>query len=238
MKEIVGSLYGRSVVITAGPTREGIDPVRFVSNYSSGKMGFALAEAAVSQGAQVTLVAGPVALDTPAGVKRIDVVTAEDMLNACTNLLPFDIFISAAAVADYKPMNFEMQKIKKRIGEDEGITVHLVRNPDIVKTVANAAARPFTVGFAAETENWVENAISKITSKNLDLIVLNDVADKQITFGSDFGAVTVIDRILNRVDIAMARKEKVAEEIVRIIGSASIGGINVPLKILEGDVCS
>lgn len=183
-------LDGVNVVITAGPTREAIDPVRYISNHSSGKMGFALAQAAVEAGASVTLIAGPVSLAGPDRVLRIDVDSAEQMHQATMdNLANCDIFIGAAAVADYRPARIVNQKIKKSA---EAISIELIRNPDIIAEVASHEQRPFTVGFAAETQDVISYAQSKLEKKNLDLIIANDVSNTEIGFNSDDNAVTVI----------------------------------------------
>lgn len=183
-------LDGVKVVITAGPTREAIDPVRYISNHSSGKMGFALAAAAAELGATVTIISGPVALQTPDGVHRIDIESAEQMHQSVLELLGnCDIFIGAAAVADYRPVAAAEQKIKK---SSESMSIALTRNPDIISAVANHQHRPFTVGFAAETQNVEEYARGKLEKKKLDLIIANDVANKEIGFNSDNNAVSVI----------------------------------------------
>lgn len=183
-------LDGVNLVITAGPTREAIDPVRYISNHSSGKMGFALAQAAVEAGASVTLIAGPVSLAGPDRVLRIDVDSAEQMHQATMdNLANCDIFIGAAAVADYRPARIVNQKIKKSA---EAISIELIRNPDIIAEVASHQQRPFTVGFAAETQDVISYAQSKLEKKNLDLIIANDVSNTEIGFNSDDNAVTVI----------------------------------------------
>ena len=186
------ALNGKHVMITAGPTREAIDPVRYISNESSGKMGFAMAEAAVDAGAKVTLIAGPVNLETPAHVERVDVVSTADMHQAVFGHLPnCDIFIGSAAVADYRPVQVADRKIKK--GDDNhSMSIELVRNPDIIAEVAASESRPFTVGFAAETNDLIEYAQKKLQQKNLDLIIANDVADKQIGFNSNDNEVTLI----------------------------------------------
>ncbi len=185
------ALAGRHVVITAGPTREALDPVRYISNHSSGKMGYALAEAARQSGARVTLISGPVNLAVPAGVERVDAVSAEQMLNAslaaCADA---DLFIAAAAVADYRAASVAEQKIKK---SQEAMQINLVKNPDIVAAVAALAQRPFTVGFAAETQQVESYARDKMTRKKLDMIIANDVSQAGIGFNSDDNAVTVID---------------------------------------------
>ncbi len=188
-------LAGVSIAITAGPTREAIDPVRYISNHSSGKMGFALAQAAAARGAKVTLISGPVQLATPTGVSRIDVVSAEQMceaaLTAATN---HDIFIGCAAVADFRMADVATQKLKKQAGSDT-LTLQLVKNPDIIaQAAALTSQRPFTVGFAAETENVAAYATQKLTQKNLDLICANDVSDPALGFNSEQNAITVYSK--------------------------------------------
>jgi phosphopantothenoylcysteine decarboxylase/phosphopantothenate--cysteine ligase len=184
-------LDGKRVLITAGPTREAIDPVRFISNHSSGKMGFALAEAAAAAGAQVTLVAGPVNLATPEQVERVDVDSAQQMYDAVmARVDACDVFIASAAVADYRPRLVADQKIKKQ--HSEAMTIELVRNPDIVASVAARDPHPFTVGFAAETRDVEGYARDKLERKKLDMIVANDVAAAGIGFNSDNNAVTVL----------------------------------------------
>lgn len=183
-------LDGVKVVITAGPTREAIDPVRYISNHSSGKMGFALARAACDAGASVTLISGPVALATPDGVTRIDVVSADEMYAAVMAAVPdCQLFIGCAAVADYRPAAIAEQKIKKN---DDEMQLTLVRNPDIISAVAARADRPLTVGFAAETERVLDHARAKLERKGLDAIIANDVARAGIGFNSDDNEVTVI----------------------------------------------
>ena len=168
-----GPLAGLSVMITAGPTREPVDPVRYISNRSSGKMGFALAETAARMGAAVTLVTGPVHLPTPSGVRRLEVETAVQMLEAVQgNLDGVDIFIGAAAVSDYRVETLAEHKIKKT---RDRVSLELVRNPDILESVSTlpAAQRPYTVGFAAETEQLEKYARAKLSSKKLDMIAAN-----------------------------------------------------------------
>ncbi|WP_045456109.1 bifunctional phosphopantothenoylcysteine decarboxylase/phosphopantothenate--cysteine ligase CoaBC [Vibrio campbellii] len=185
-------LAGKSVLITAGPTREAIDPVRYISNHSSGKMGFALANAAAQLGAKVTLVSGPVSLNTPAGVERIDVASAQEMSDAVMAHAPsHDAFISCAAVADYRPENVASQKLKKTENNDQ-MTINMVKNPDIVATVANMVEqRPFTVGFAAETNDVETYARGKLVKKNLDMICANDVSVEGQGFNSNDNAITL-----------------------------------------------
>lgn len=208
----------KHVVITAGPTQEALDPVRFISNHSSGKMGFALAQAAKQLGAQVTLIAGPVNLATPAGVTRIDVKSAEQMLTASLSACEqADVFIASAAVADYRAKTVAEQKIKKT-AENDNLTIELIKNPDIVQTIANLKQnRPFVVGFAAETHNVIDYAKNKLARKNLDLIIANDVAQQGIGFNSDDNAVTVInaEKILSQID--RCSKQSLALQLMQII---------------------
>lgn len=211
------ALTGRHVLITAGPTQENIDPVRYITNHSSGKMGFALAEAAVEAGAKVTLITGPVHLPTPERVNRIDVVSARDMLAACEAAMPCDLLIAAAAVADYRPEVVAAHKMKKDPTSGEGLLLQLVRNPDILATLAGRADRPFSVGFAAETENLLEYASRKLKDKNLDLIVANDVANPSIGFNSEENAITIIDRALHQNSFAQTSKGKIARQLIAFI---------------------
>lgn len=185
-----GALSGKRVVITAGPTREPIDPVRYISNHSSGKMGYALAAAAKMAGADVVLVSGPVALDAPAGVERRFVTTAQDMLDESSRAVDegCDLFIATAAVADYRPDACAVDKIKKT---DDAMNVALVRNPDTLATIASRTDAPFTVGFAAETRDVEHYALDKLSRKNLNMIVANDVSAPGLGFNSDDNAVTV-----------------------------------------------
>ncbi|MCH8497960.1 MAG: bifunctional phosphopantothenoylcysteine decarboxylase/phosphopantothenate--cysteine ligase CoaBC [Marinobacter sp.] len=184
-----GPLAGCQLVLTAGPTREPIDPVRYISNHSSGKMGYALAQAARDAGATVTLVSGPVALAAPSGVQRVMVTTAEEMLAAVQQALPgCDIFVATAAVADYRPATAAGDKIKKTA---EAMSVPLVRNPDVLATVAAQPNPPFCVGFAAETRDLAHYAQDKLSRKKLDMIVANDVSVPGQGFNSDQNAVTV-----------------------------------------------
>jgi phosphopantothenoylcysteine decarboxylase/phosphopantothenate--cysteine ligase len=213
-----GALTGRHVVITAGPTREALDPVRYLSNHSSGKMGFALAAACVEAGARVTLIAGPVALATPERVSRVNVTSAEEMLAAAQKAVAAaDIFIATAAVADYRPRAVAEQKIKKSA---DTLTLELVRNPDIVATIAAREPRPFVVGFAAETEKVVVHARDKLQRKQLDMIACNDVARADIGFQSDDNALTVLwpegERVLEK-----ASKAVIARQLVALIAECS-----------------
>ncbi|NLZ77894.1 MAG: bifunctional phosphopantothenoylcysteine decarboxylase/phosphopantothenate--cysteine ligase CoaBC [Gammaproteobacteria bacterium] len=211
------ALTGKHVVITAGPTREDIDPVRYITNHSSGKMGFSLAEAAAEAGARVTLISGPVHLSTPDRVERINVNSARDMLAACEAAMPCDILIAAAAVADYRPEASAEHKLKKDPNSVDGMTLKMIRNPDILATIAKRADRPFSVGFAAETQNLLEYAAGKLRDKNLDLIVANDVANTDIGFNSDDNALTVIDRQQQQTSFAQTSKSKIARQLITFI---------------------
>ena len=209
-------LAGLRVVITAGPTREAIDPVRFISNHSSGKQGFALATAARQAGADVCLISGPVNVPTPCQVNRIDVITAQQMLDAVTlQIENCDIFIGVAAVADYKPEEIKVQKIKKS-QKTRNSSLKLIENPDIILSVTQRKNPPYTVGFAAETESALENARDKRRRKNLDLIVVNDVSDSRIGFDSAENEVTLIwesgEKMLKR-----ASKELISQSIISSI---------------------
>jgi phosphopantothenoylcysteine decarboxylase/phosphopantothenate--cysteine ligase len=185
-------LKGARVLITAGPTREPLDPVRFISNHSSGKQGFALAEAALGAGAEVTLVSGPVAITTPPGAIRVDVTTALEMHDCVmARVANHDVFIGVAAVADFRPDSACAEKIKKTSGRNT-LSLDLVENPDIIAAVASLPDRPLAIGFAAETERALENARDKLARKGLDLIVVNDVSDQRIGFDSDDNEVTLI----------------------------------------------
>lgn len=208
-------LTGLHVVINAGPTREAIDPVRYITNQSSGKMGFAIAEAAAEAGARVTLISGPVNLPTPTRVKRIDVVRAQDMYEACLNAVDggCDIFIATAAVADYRPTVTADHKIKK---STEEIHLTLVKNPDIVAAVSAHDKRPFTVGFAAETRDVMNYARAKLENKKLDMIATNDVSGENVGFNSDNNALTVIWPGGHKV-LPLAAKRQIAKQLVELV---------------------
>ena len=210
-------LAGRRLLISAGPTFEDLDPVRFLGNRSSGKMGFALAAEAARMGAQVTLVAGPVALCTPDRVQRIDVRRAVQMRDAVIAALPGqDVFISAAAVADYMPAQTEPRKIKKSAAS---LSLELVRTPDIVSEVARHPQRPsLVVGFAAETNDVERHALGKLQSKGLDLIAANDVAAEGIGFESDDNALTVYSS-KQRHAIERGSKAEVARRLLELIAA-------------------
>ena len=217
------SLAGRHVVVTAGPTQEAIDPVRFISNHSSGKQGYALALAAIEAGARVTLISGPTNVAAPERATVVNVRSADEMLEAVmSSVSDADIFIGVAAVADFRPASVETQKIKKSGGSV--MTLSLVQNPDILKTVANLESRPFTVGFAAETENLMEYARTKLTAKNLDMIIANNVADTSIGFNSDHNETTVIIRTITEqgtriteADQPKMSKENLSRKLIELI---------------------
>jgi phosphopantothenoylcysteine decarboxylase/phosphopantothenate--cysteine ligase len=204
-----GSFADRHVVVTAGSTQEFIDPVRIITNRSSGKMGYALAEAARDRGAEVTLITGPTLLTKPVGVEVIDVCTAEEMFKAVKNAVPrADVLIMAAAVADYRPKSTAKEKIKEK---GIGLTLELERTPDILKEVEGNFIR---VGFAAESENMVENATQKLQQKKLDLIVANDITAKDSGFGADSNRVTIIDKDDKVESLPLLLKREVAEKVL------------------------
>ena len=209
-------LQGKSILVTAGPTREPIDPVRYISNRSSGKMGYAIAEAARRRGASVTLISGPTSVTPPAGVKVTQVTTASQMHDAVIqNLRGQRIVIKAAAVADYTPAATATRKIKKEQGSE--LTLSLQKNPDILESVAGATPRPFIVAFAAETDSVEENAREKLSRKDADLIVANDVSDASIGFDSDDNEVLVIARDGATTRIAKAPKMVIANRILDLV---------------------
>ena len=217
-----GPLSGRRVLVTAGPTRERIDPVRFVSNRSSGRMGFAVAEAAREAGADVVLITGPVALPGPLGVRRIDVESAADMLSAVQREVPgVDFFISTAAVADYRPAHPPEQKIKK---SSERLALDMERTVDVIASVAARAERPFVVGFAAETENVEQHARTKMLKKNLDMIAANEVGHDK-AFDCEDNQLIVLSRGA-RHELARAGKLALARGLIALIAQelAARGG--------------
>lgn len=222
--EKFGLLAGKKVTITAGPTREAIDPVRYISNHSTGKMGFSLAAACYAAGAEVTLIAGPVSLDTPNGVKRKNVASAMQMLDESMKKLDdgCDIFIATAAVADYRVAQVAEHKIKKAGDE---LNVALIKNPDVVATIAQQQKRPFMVGFAAETQNIEAYAAGKLVAKKLDMIACNDVSRADIGFASDENAMTVFfaeQYQLEQRDLEKASKQEIAQQLVEAIHDALI----------------
>ena len=214
-------LAGKKVLLTAGPTFEPIDPVRGLTNLSSGKTGFALTRAARDAGAQVTLIAGPTALATPRGVKRIDVTTAREMMNAVMDQLPADVFISVAAVADWHVTNPSANKIKKSASATPPV-MQFAANPDILATVAALPSAPYCVGFAAESDDVLENARRKLISKRVPLIVANRAQD---VFGSDSSAVSLIDAngvtALPTADKVVQARRLISEIAARLTRSAT-----------------
>jgi phosphopantothenoylcysteine decarboxylase/phosphopantothenate--cysteine ligase len=208
-----GLLAGLNVLITAGPTRERLDPVRYLTNRSSGKMGFAVAAAAREAGAHVTVVSGPVQLQTPTGVTRINVESARDMYAAVhRHVADADVFIAAAAVADFQPVIIAKQKIKKQGGS---VNLELEPAPDIIKSVADMPRRPFVVGFAAETNDVEDNARIKLKRKKLDMIAANQVGDG-IAFDCEDNALTVIWPG-GKLEVARGPKIDVARELIALI---------------------
>jgi len=216
-----GPLSGKKVLITAGPTREAVDPVRYLSNNSSGKMGYALAQAAAEAGAEVVLVSGPVSLPTPVRVKRVDTQSAMDMLQAVNKEIPTtDLFIACAAVADYRAEHIAEQKIKKT---GDRLTLKLVKNPDILETVGQMDSRPFCVGFAAESENVLANARTKLLQKKADLIIANDISRPDIGFGQDANEVNLISAS-EEIKIPKMEKKILARQLIKEIRQRWLGG--------------
>jgi phosphopantothenoylcysteine decarboxylase/phosphopantothenate--cysteine ligase len=210
-------LVNKNVLITAGPTHEPIDPVRYIGNYSSGKMGYALAEAAHEDEANVTLISGPVYLSVPNNINHIKVTTAQEMYQAVMNHVEqTDILISAAAVSDYRPQKFSKQKIKKT---SANLNLDLIPNLDILSEVTKQPNVPITVGFAAETSNIIPNAMEKLRAKNLDLIIANQVGPK-LGFGEDQIAVIICDKTGKTIEIPLTDKKIVAQKIIEIIANA------------------
>lgn len=208
-----GTLAAKRLLITAGPTQEPIDPVRYVGNRSSGKMGYAVARAASDAGAEVVLVSGPTSLASPFGVETVRVHTAREMAQAVrARLGSFDAFVAVAAVADYSPASTAAEKIKK---SEKNLTLELVPTPDILAEVAASNPRPYCVGFAAETDNLLENARAKLVDKRLDMICVNPV-DKGRVFGSDENSLLVIES-QGQTDLGTAPKRLLAERLVAMI---------------------
>jgi phosphopantothenoylcysteine decarboxylase/phosphopantothenate--cysteine ligase len=210
-----GDLAGKNIVVTAGGTQEAVDPVRCLTNHSSGKMGFAVAEAARNRGAVVTLISGPTALPKPAGIKCIDVKSAEDMLKAVLEATKkMDALIMAAAVADFRPAKPSGSKIKRVDMKD--LTLYLEKTPDILGQVKGDFIR---VGFAAESDDVVNNAVDKIKRKGLDIIVANDITEKDCGFGTDTNRVTLIDNKGKVEALPLLPKSEVADRILdRVAG--------------------
>ncbi len=211
-----GLLAGKKILITAGPTREKIDPVRYISNRSSGKMGFSIAEAARDEGGLVSLISGPVSLKTPNEIKRINVESADEMFNEVNKVVNnFDFFISTAAVADFKPEKIENQKIKKE-KKSNNLSMELIENKDILKSISLKKGDLKVIGFAAETQDVVKNAKKKLNEKKLDLIIANDVSDSSIGFDSDENEVYLITKKIEK-KIEKISKKKLSRSIIEFI---------------------
>ena len=208
---------GRRVLVTAGPTVEPIDPVRYLSNHSSGKMGFALASVAAERGAEVVLISGPVQLETPQGVRRVNVTTAKEMHGAVMDELPSaDVLLMNAAVADFTPQHPEQQKIKRDRSGKTPRMLSLVSNPDILKEAGERKGCTLLVGFALETENGLDHARRKLQEKHLDLIVLNNALEPGAGFGTDTNAVTIIGATMEPISIPTMLKRDVAQRILDV----------------------
>ncbi|MGA9287656.1 MAG: bifunctional phosphopantothenoylcysteine decarboxylase/phosphopantothenate--cysteine ligase CoaBC [Anaerobacillus sp.] len=210
--DVTEDFVGKKIVVTAGPTREAVDPVRYFTNYSSGKMGFALAEQAAKRGAEVTLIAGPVGLKTPDHVNRVDVVTAEDMFQAVmTAAEKADVVIKAAAVADYRPATVSTEKVKK---SDEAMAIEMERTKDILWTLGQKKTNQILVGFAAESERLDEYAWKKLEKKNLDIICANNIKTEGAGFDKDTNVMTLLRRDGERVDLPLQSKHDAANRIL------------------------
>src|SRR5699024_9827549 len=203
---------GKKFLITAGPTAESIDPVRYFTNHSTGKMGFSLAEAAARNGAQVTLIAGPVNLDTPAGnIHRVDVTTAQEMYEAVWKYYEAsDVVIKAAAVADYRPKKTYDEKMKK---SDGILNIEMDRTKDILQSLGEKKSHQFLVGFAAETSDPLMYGKKKLEGKNLDAIVINNVAEEGAGFGVDTNIATYLNKQLKEEHLTLAKKSEIANQI-------------------------
>ena len=211
-----GTLSGKKILITAGPTQEPIDPVRFITNRSSGKMGYSLVEAALESGANVTLISGPVNIEPPSNCNFVSIKTAEEMYDAVMHHISgMDVYIGTAAVSDYSPAKVSDSKIKKD-GSSSPMVLELKENQDILKSVSELEQRPYVVGFAAETNDLIKNAEKKLSNKNLDLIIANDVSNKDIGFDSDDNEVTLITEKEKHL-IERQNKRKVSKKIVDFI---------------------
>ena len=209
-----GDLEGKKVMVTAGPTYENIDPVRFIGNYSSGKMGFELAAELAARGAEVTLISGPVNLETPSGkIERIDVTSASEMYEEAKKWFEdSDVAIFAAAVADYAPENVSSTKIKREKADE--MVIRLKRNPDIAASLGAEKRNQVTVGFALETDNEIENARKKLQAKHLDLVVMNSLNDPEAGFMKNTNKVTIIDRNGKEIKFDAKGKREVAKDII------------------------
>ena len=215
-KSFTSSVFnGKKILITAGPTKEAIDPVRYLTNNSSGKMGYALAEVAYLSGAEVNLISGPVNIKPIEGVKLININTADEMLNEVKALITnMDIFIGCAAVADFKPIDFHKSKIKK--DDNDEMSLKLIKNPDILKYASDHMKEKLVIGFSAETDNVIENAKTKLLKKNLNMIICNDVSNKEIGFDSDDNEVHLITHD-DVVKLTKTSKLKIAKQIIKSI---------------------
>jgi phosphopantothenoylcysteine decarboxylase/phosphopantothenate--cysteine ligase len=206
-------LKGRTVLVTAGPTQESLDPVRYLTNHSTGKMGYAIARKAVELGAKVTLISGPVNIEKPDGLlKFIGIKSADEMFEAVKDELDsIEIVIKSAAVADYRPISVADNKIKKK---DGNLNIELERNPDILKYIGQHKGDKILAGFAAETENIIENGKRKLVSKNLDFIIINNIKETDAGFGTDTNIVTILDKYGVQKDYEKMLKDEVAGEIL------------------------
>ena len=215
-KSFTSSVFnGKKILITAGPTKEAIDPVRYLTNNSSGKMGYALAEIAYLSGAEVNLISGPVNIKPIEGVKLININTADEMLNEVKALISnTDIFIGCAAVADFKPIDFHKSKIKK--DHNDEMSLKLIKNPDILQYASDHMKEKLVIGFSAETDNVIENAKIKLLKKNLNMIICNDVSNKEIGFDSDNNEVHLIT-LDDVVKLTKTSKLKIAKQIIKSI---------------------
>lgn len=215
-KSYTSSIFnGKKILITAGPTKEAIDPVRYLTNNSSGKMGYALAEIAYLSGAEVNLISGPVNIKPIEGVKLININTADEMLNEVKALIAnMDVFIGCAAVSDFKPIDFHNSKIKK--DHNDEMSLKLIKNPDILQYASDHMKEKLVIGFSAETDNVIENAKIKLSNKNLNMIICNDVSDKEIGFDSDDNEVHLITHD-NVIKLFKTSKLKIAKQIFKSI---------------------
>jgi phosphopantothenoylcysteine decarboxylase/phosphopantothenate--cysteine ligase len=207
---------GKKIVITLGPTREKIDPVRFLSNYSSGKMGLAIAQAAASMGAEVTIIAGPTSIDYPDYLKLVPVESADDMLKAALKQSKnADIFIGCAAVADYKAQHYAAHKIKKH---SDTLSLELAKTPDVIKEVKKSYPKLFCVAFAAETDNIKEYGVKKLREKNLDMVAINDVSENKV-FGQDYNELHVITKSQKYFHLPRDTKAAVSRSLLELINA-------------------
>jgi phosphopantothenoylcysteine decarboxylase / phosphopantothenate---cysteine ligase len=215
-------LHGKKILVTAGPTREAIDPVRYISNHSSGKMGYAIAEQFLQQGARVFLVTGPVSIELQhPRLKLVPVQSASEMYLACCHFFEeVDIAVFAAAVADYRPERVALQKIKK---DEDAFTIRMIKNIDIAYEFGRVkTSGQVSIGFALETNNEINHAIGKLKKKNFDMVVLNSMNDLQATFGYDTNKITIIKTDLLQTEYSLKEKTEVAKDIVKEVSSLLI----------------